>query len=305
MKYTPPFGSIDPNASYVNGDPATGTQGSIPPAAAQEQPQREILAVITAAGLTPSQSDLTQLQQAIRRQIALGSYAVAGGTANALTATLTPAPAALTAGLTVWLDIAAANTGAATLNLNGLGAVPILRQSGDALAAGDLAPPAIVPMTYDGAAWYAIGAGAGNATPSWWRLSAPTITIPSGVPTQIGNYGASTSRGIDTIVNAGTGAVTIGARDAGLYVLSAGCNTTLMSNAESIALYANGVRMAVAWGASPSVQSYLLDQAVTTIMRLAAGDVVTATYLQTNSDGTTRALEAGAWNHFAGARIGA
>ncbi len=65
MKYWPPYGSTDPNASYVNGDPATGVEGSIPDCRGFEQPQREILAVIVAAGLTPDETVLTQLRDAL------------------------------------------------------------------------------------------------------------------------------------------------------------------------------------------------------------------------------------------------
>ena len=61
MKYVPPLGATDPNASYQDGNPEAGILGSIVPAAAIERPQREILNVLTAAGLTPSDTDLTQL----------------------------------------------------------------------------------------------------------------------------------------------------------------------------------------------------------------------------------------------------
>ena len=69
MKYVPPLGATDPNASYQDGNPEAGTLGSIVPAAAIERPQREILNVLTAAGLTPSDTDLTQLLAAIRKII--------------------------------------------------------------------------------------------------------------------------------------------------------------------------------------------------------------------------------------------
>ena len=87
MEYSPPFDQIgiNNNASYVNGNPATGVQGSIPNAPALEQPQREILDVITAAGLVPSATDLTQLDQAIDHKIA----AAAGLLSVSVTAPLT------------------------------------------------------------------------------------------------------------------------------------------------------------------------------------------------------------------------
>ena len=69
MKYVPPLGATDPNASYQDGNPEAGIFGSIVPAAAIERPQREILNVLTAAGLTPSDTDLTQLLAAIRKII--------------------------------------------------------------------------------------------------------------------------------------------------------------------------------------------------------------------------------------------
>ena len=69
MKYVPPLGATDPNASYQDGNPEAGILGSIVPAAAIERPQWEILNVLTAAGLTPSDTDLTQLLAAIRKII--------------------------------------------------------------------------------------------------------------------------------------------------------------------------------------------------------------------------------------------
>jgi len=65
MDYNPPVGG-SPGDPYINGNPTTGTEGSIPPAAAVEFPQREIVAAIVAAGLTPDNGDLTQLAAAIK-----------------------------------------------------------------------------------------------------------------------------------------------------------------------------------------------------------------------------------------------
>lgn len=78
MKYQPPFDpafagapvngiyNADANASYVNGNPATGQEGSIPPFEAVEHTMREIMKVITEAGITPNHADLTQLWQALQ-----------------------------------------------------------------------------------------------------------------------------------------------------------------------------------------------------------------------------------------------
>ncbi len=77
MKYQPPFKpgatpaepgihNDDADAPYVNGNAETGVEGSVPPAEGWEHPQREILKVITEAGLTPDHEDLTQLWQALQ-----------------------------------------------------------------------------------------------------------------------------------------------------------------------------------------------------------------------------------------------
>ncbi|SDH88176.1 hypothetical protein [Roseospirillum parvum] len=72
MDYQPPLNGDtgDPDRGYVNANPALGIGGSIPPAAAFEHPQREILEVIEHAGLDPDGADLTQLRQAIQQMIA-------------------------------------------------------------------------------------------------------------------------------------------------------------------------------------------------------------------------------------------
>lgn len=69
MKYNAPYGSTDPNAPYVDRNTPGAIAGSRVPAAAMEHPQREIMAVIAAAGLTPNPADLTQLLQAIQKII--------------------------------------------------------------------------------------------------------------------------------------------------------------------------------------------------------------------------------------------
>ena len=77
MRYNQPFGISDPNAPYINGNPSTGVQGSIPPASSIEHDQREVVEVIERANArgykdftdTPcapaSEADLQQLRKAI------------------------------------------------------------------------------------------------------------------------------------------------------------------------------------------------------------------------------------------------
>lgn len=87
---------------------------------------------------------------ALDAQIGKWTYAVAGGTADVLTATLDPVPAAYAAGMAVRLKIATVNTGVATLNVNGLGAKSIRRADGLDLSSGDLKPHQVICLIYDG-----------------------------------------------------------------------------------------------------------------------------------------------------------
>ena len=74
MRYSQPFGTPQPPLGsyprFVNGNPVTGTEGSIPPATAFDEDQIEIVTVIANAGLTPDHNDLTQLWQALVLMIA-------------------------------------------------------------------------------------------------------------------------------------------------------------------------------------------------------------------------------------------
>ena len=69
MKYAPPIGATDPDASYINAQPSAGIQGSPVPAEAIEPPMREIVNVIENAGLTPDENDNSQLLSAITQMI--------------------------------------------------------------------------------------------------------------------------------------------------------------------------------------------------------------------------------------------
>lgn len=83
------------------------------------------------------------------------NYAVAAGTANALTATIAPVPTALVAGMRIRLKIASANTGAMTLNLNGTGAVAIQKGDASVIGASYFLPNEIATLTYTGTVWQA------------------------------------------------------------------------------------------------------------------------------------------------------
>lgn len=85
-------------------------------------------------------------------------YGVDGGGTDAYAATLSPVPASYTAGMMVHFKANTANTGAATLNVNGLGARAIKKQGGVDLATGDIAAGQVQTVIYDGTNFQVIGA---------------------------------------------------------------------------------------------------------------------------------------------------
>jgi hypothetical protein len=136
---------------YVNGNPATGQPGSIPSAASIEYPQREIVNLIRSSPLAPSNSDLQQLARAL--QSGAIWFGIDQGTANAYQVTLNPPPLALYPGMSVLVKIGNTNTGASVLNVNAIGAAPIIHHDGTAASPSDMLSGAFELFVYTGIAW--------------------------------------------------------------------------------------------------------------------------------------------------------
>jgi hypothetical protein len=164
MLYNQPYGVSDPDAPYINGNPSTGTMGSIPPAASIEYPQREIVNFETDSGLAPSNSDLHQLSKSV--QSGAVNFAPDVGTVNQVQMTLMPVPT-LIGGLAVRTLIAVSNTGDSTLNLNALGPKPIVRRGGTKLLAADLLANTMAMFIY-------------NEVFNYWELYGGTSTAAAG-----------------------------------------------------------------------------------------------------------------------------
>lgn len=89
--------------------------------------------------------------QGVARAVQSGGYNYAAdtGTANTIAIALTPALTAYSAGLAVEVKMNATNTGATTINVNGLGAKTV-QFNGAALTAGQLVAGQIYCLIYDG-----------------------------------------------------------------------------------------------------------------------------------------------------------
>lgn len=159
MRYVPPLNETDPNAGYVNADPANGQEGSIIPAGALENPQREIVNAISALGLTPTENNLGQLATALYDTATSSDYCVeaSGSAANAyvLSASGSIQYSELRNGQRVRFTVTHANTGSSTINAYGTGAKPVKKFAGSAnLSSGDLLVGAVVEFAYNLAGQY-------------------------------------------------------------------------------------------------------------------------------------------------------
>jgi hypothetical protein len=80
-------------------------------------------------------------------------YFTAAGTANARTVTTGLSLSSIPTGFTIKFGVPAINTGAATLNVDGNGAVTMLRPDGTALPSGYLQTGAVLRATFNGTNW--------------------------------------------------------------------------------------------------------------------------------------------------------
>lgn len=154
MLYNQPFDQPTlPDAPYINGNPVGNVQGSIPSAAALEYPQREVENFVVDSDLVPTNDDLHQLSRGVQNGVVCFGLDV--GTANAMSAVMTPIPNALYVGMTVRIKKAGTpNTGASTLDIGGgTGTHAIKRAGGADVVAGDLPANTVAAFVYDGSFW--------------------------------------------------------------------------------------------------------------------------------------------------------
>jgi hypothetical protein len=176
VKYEAPYGVSDPNAGYINGNPSTGTMGSIPPAAAIEYPQREIVNFINRGGLIPSDADLYQLSRAI--QGGLVNWGVDTGIPNQMAITPTQPISAYALGQRFIVKVRYGNTGQVVLNVSGLGNVPVIHTDQTQLNAYEMLAGQLIEVAYDGVHFQAIG---GISTGAITMTATQNLYVNSGI----------------------------------------------------------------------------------------------------------------------------
>lgn len=131
------------------------------PAEEWNQVPKEIENIISAFGITLTDSDLNQLGKAMAGYVGSGDFFVDGGVANSIV--LTPigtkqAPTGYTNGQRVRFRAAAGNTGATIINVNSVGSKKVRTQTDTALASGNIVAGTQYELTYNSS--FDSGAGA-------------------------------------------------------------------------------------------------------------------------------------------------
>jgi len=95
---------------------------------------------------------------------------------NTYVDSLVPALTAYQTGQVFWMKFTNGNTGASTLNLNGLGAIALVKNVSTALASGDIPAGIILPVMYDGTNFQVDLRFAGNPTWQQVLIAGSTLT---------------------------------------------------------------------------------------------------------------------------------
>lgn len=159
--YSPDNGAGDPETWYQDCTSPSSDDGTEWRSAALNILLAQMRGVARKSGVAISNLDDLLLAGAVRKQ-GLNFIPTIGGTANALTATLDPVPAdwAALTGTPFRFVVTTTNTGAATLNLNGLGAKDIVYPGDNSpMLAGELRVGAVRTGLYDGTRVQLIDAG--------------------------------------------------------------------------------------------------------------------------------------------------
>ena len=115
----------------------------------------------TAGGVASYDTVNTHLSDYVRQP----GYGVTVGSANTYAVTLSPAPTSYIDGMGIVVKINVANTGAATINVNGLGAKPMVDGKGNALTSGKLRLNGTYSLKYNSTSGNFILQGEGGEIP--------------------------------------------------------------------------------------------------------------------------------------------
>jgi hypothetical protein len=170
----------------------------------------------------------------------------AGGTANAITVTLTPPITSYAAGQAFRFISSAANTSSVTLNVNGVGAVALNKGDGTvALSAGDLPATAMVTVVHDGTRFRLIDpATLDGLSPAWVDLASAATTDLSAVTANVRITGTTTITAFGTAASG----VTRQLRLAAALTLTHNATSLILPGAANILTAAGDTATAISLG---------------------------------------------------------
>lgn len=126
---------------------------------------------------TPSTSNKFVTANDESRNYRTIAYAASVAGTDTYAITLSPVPTAYTTGMSINFKADVANTGAATINVNGLGAKTIKQLGGTALTDGMIAANSINQIVYDGTDFILQTAATSASTPVFLRIPSPQQTL--------------------------------------------------------------------------------------------------------------------------------
>lgn len=188
------------SAVVSGGVPATTTVAGIVELATQAQMDAGTSTGETGKSLAPT--------PALIRAKKYHDYAADAGSTDAYAITVTPAPTAYAVGQVFVFKANTANTGAATLNVNSLGAITIKKNVSTELSTNDILANQIVAVTYDGTNFQMVSTVPTQLTADVQTFTASgTWTKPvSGTIAEIEMWGAGGGGGRGSVLGGGGGA---------------------------------------------------------------------------------------------------
>lgn len=136
------------------------------------------------------------------------TYAADAEASDAYAITVSPAPSAYAAGQRFLFKANTANTGAASLNVNSLGAKTIKKHTDQDLATGDIEAGSVVEVVYDGTNFQAVSFLA--VAPGTGDVVGPALSVDNELPLFSGTGGKTLKRSSGTgVVRVDSGVVSI------------------------------------------------------------------------------------------------
>lgn len=200
-----------------------------------EYPQREIINALVAAGLVPTNNDLTQLTQAIEL-LGRVPYCLDLGSANNIVIDPAPAITAYAVPLMFAVRVAYVNTGATTINVSGLGPVPVRRTTGAALSANDLPANGIILIAYDGVQFQLLSVPGSLQYPpatQLWHYGVDTSSAANQITVSVDNLVTAYLAGLPIsvkVANSNSAATQVNVNGIGNVNVTRGSGTPLSAN---------------------------------------------------------------------------